>query len=265
MNPLAEWNQSRWNQLNDLEDLRHALGSLFSGSGVHRPKDDAGVPEWIPVVDVSEDARGYVLKAQLPQVKKDDVQISMEDGTLTITGVRKFAQNSKRDHPLPLACGRFVHCFAVPSDARPTRVTAVFVNEILTVHLARNEKARVRRAESEACLASTVQRTHHHRSSGAPGQAEHLAEPEYRERRAGKIERHDGLRPEIGAQHRDDGGPHKGDGACDRRRQEGRNLHLDRGNAGIVYWFLDRLFTHQTRSAAAWVTSTSIRPLWEEM
>jgi HSP20 family protein len=159
MNPLAEWNLSRWKQLNELEDLRHKLGSLFRGSGVRQPREDAGVPEWIPVVDVSEDALGYVIKAELPRVKKEDVKISMEDGKLIITGVRKFAQNSKNDHPLPLACGRFVHCFEVPGDARPTRVTAVFANEILTVHLARNQKARVQQAESEACLASTVQRT----------------------------------------------------------------------------------------------------------
>ena len=159
MNALAHWNQSRWNQLNELEDLRHALGRLFSGSGVHRPEEDAGAPEWISVVDVSEDAHGYVIKAELPQVKKEDVKISMEDGMLTITGARKFDQNSKKDHPLPLACGRFVHCFAVPSDARPTRVSAMFANEILTVHLARDQKARVRRAEREACLASPVQRT----------------------------------------------------------------------------------------------------------
>lgn len=150
MNPLAEWNQSRWNQLNEVEDLRHALESLFRGSGVRRPEEDAGAPEWIPVVDVSEDLRGYVIKAQLPQVKKEDVKITLEDGTLIITGARKFDQNSKKNHPLPLACGRFVHCFAVPNDARPIRVTAVFTNEILTVHLLRNQKAKVRRTESEA-------------------------------------------------------------------------------------------------------------------
>jgi HSP20 family protein len=159
MNPLAEWNQSRWNQLNELEELRHALGSAFRGSGVRRPEEDTEAPERIPVVDVSEDARGYVIKAELPQVKREDMEITMADGTLTITGARKFNQNSKKDHPQPLACGRFVHCFAVPSDARPARVTTVFANEILTVHLARNEKAKVRRAEAEACLASTVQRT----------------------------------------------------------------------------------------------------------
>lgn len=130
--------------MNELEELRYALGSLFSGSGVRRPEEDAGAPEWIPVVDVSEDARGYVIKAELPQVKKEDVKITMADGTLTITGARKFDQNSRKDHPLPLACGRFVHCFVVPGDARPTRVTALFANEILTVHLARDQKARVR-------------------------------------------------------------------------------------------------------------------------
>ena len=70
MNPLARWNQSRWNQLNELEDLRHTLGSRFSSSGVCGPAEDVRLAEWLPGVVVSEDARGYVKKAELPRVKK---------------------------------------------------------------------------------------------------------------------------------------------------------------------------------------------------
>jgi HSP20 family protein len=164
MEPLGEWNQSRWKQLNELEDLRHGLGNLFCGSGVHRPGQDAGAPEWIPVVEVSEDARGYVIKAELPQVKKEDVKIGMEDGTLIITGVRKFAQNSKKDHALPIACGRFVHCFEVPTDARPTRVTAVFANEY-----SQSTWPEERKQESSERRVKLVQRTKMI-PSGAPGQ-----------------------------------------------------------------------------------------------
>jgi len=141
MNPLARWNQLRWNQLNELENLKHSLPSFFSRSRMHSPKERARVPQWIPVVEVSEDARGYVIKAELPQVKKEDVKITMEDGMLTITGERKFDRNSKKDHPLGLANGCFAHDFAVPNDARPARVTSLFKNGLLTVHLTRNAKA----------------------------------------------------------------------------------------------------------------------------
>ena len=149
MNPLAHWNQSRWNQLNEIEDLQHTVRSLSSHSQADRPEEEARPPERLPLVYVSEDAQGYVIKAELPQVKKEGVKITMDDGMLTITGERKFGQNNKKDRPPALACGRFVHCFAVPTDARPARVTADFTNEILTVHLLRNENGESgkRRAE----------------------------------------------------------------------------------------------------------------------
>ncbi len=168
MDPLGEWNQSRWNQLNELEEMRDTLQGLFGNSDFTRPEKDAGAPEWIPVVDVCEDARGYVIKAELPQVKKEDVKITMEAGMLTITGERKFGQNSKKGQPPALACGRFVHCFAVPSDAHPTRVTAVFTNEVLTVHLARNRKPRPASSERSSSGKHSPA-DDGHRSSGAPG------------------------------------------------------------------------------------------------
>ena len=138
MNPLAHWNQSRLNQLNELEDLQHRLRNLVRRSRAYRPKDPARLPQWIPVVNVSEDARGYVIKAELPKVKKEDVRITLENGTLIITGERKFDQNSKKDEPPALSYGSFAHSFVIPNDARPARVTTVFKNGVLTVHLTRN-------------------------------------------------------------------------------------------------------------------------------
>jgi HSP20 family protein len=93
------------------------------------------------LVSVVEDARGYVLKAELPQVKKEGVKITLENGRLTITGEREFDRNSKKDHPQPLAYGRFAHSFVIPNDARPARVTSVFKEGVLIVHLTRNAKA----------------------------------------------------------------------------------------------------------------------------
>lgn len=142
MNPLAHWNQSRLNQLNELDDLHHTLRNLVRRSRTHRPKDQARLPQWMPVVNVSEDARGYVIKAELPQVKKEDVRVTLADGTLVITGERGFDQNSKKDQPPALAYGRFAHSFVIPNDARPARVTTVFKDGVLIVHLTRNAKAK---------------------------------------------------------------------------------------------------------------------------
>ena len=150
MNALTHWNQLRWNQLNELEDLQHSLGSLFSRSRVHWSDGQERVAHWLPLVDISEDAKEYLIKADLPQVKLEDVKITVEEGTLTITGRRKFDQNTRKDHRVERAYGNFVHCFSLPNDASPARVIAEFKDGVLKVHLARNEKAEPQQMEAEA-------------------------------------------------------------------------------------------------------------------
>jgi HSP20 family protein len=141
MNVLARWNQSRLNQLNEIDDLQHKLRNLVRRSRASRPGEKARLAQWIPLVDVSEDAQGYVIKTELPQVNKEDVRITWEDGMLTIMGERKCDQNGKKDHPLALADGRFAHSFVIPNDARPARVTTLFNDGVLLVHLTRNANA----------------------------------------------------------------------------------------------------------------------------
>jgi len=150
MNPLTHWNESRLNQLNEMDDLQHCLRNLVRRSRANRREDQARVAQWIPLVEVSEDARGYVIKAELPEVMKADVKITLENGTLIITGERKFDQNSKKDEPQALSYGRFAHSFVIPNDARPARVTTVFKNEVLIVHLTRNAKATAQQLKRKA-------------------------------------------------------------------------------------------------------------------
>ena len=133
MNALA-----RWNQLNELEDLQHSLGSLFSRPCAHRSERHLRAPQRIPLVAVSENSRGYVLKVELPQVKQEDAKITIEEGTLTITGHRKFNLNRKKDRAVEHAYGRFAHSFQVPADARPAKVSVGFKKGVLTIHLAKS-------------------------------------------------------------------------------------------------------------------------------
>ena len=129
---------THWNQLNELEDLQQSAGSLFSRPCGGWPEQPPRAPQRIPLVAVRENARGYLLKAELPGVEQEDAKIAIEDGTLTITGDRTFDLNRKRDRPAEHARGRFAHRFGIPANARPGKLSAAFKNGVLMVHLSKN-------------------------------------------------------------------------------------------------------------------------------
>jgi HSP20 family protein len=143
---------TRWNQLKDLEALRQGLGSLMSGSPLHRPEgqeEPVAVAEWSPVVDISEDDREYLIKAELPDVKKEDVKVTAQEGTLTIMGERKFEkeEKGKKYHRVERAYGTFGRSFSLPDDVSPAKVRAEFKDGLLTVHLVKDEKAKPQQVE----------------------------------------------------------------------------------------------------------------------
>jgi HSP20 family protein len=142
----------RWNQLKELEALRHGLGSMFSHSPVHVPEgqeEQIAVPEWAPLVDISEDDGEYRIKAELPDVKKEDVKVTAQKGTLTIMGERKFEKEEKgrRYHRVERAYGSFGRSFSLPDDASPAKVSAEFKDGVLTVHLVKDAKAKPQQVE----------------------------------------------------------------------------------------------------------------------
>src|SRR5216683_3242669 len=120
---------TRWNQLKELEALRHGLGSLLNRSPTQWPEgqeEPMAVAEWAPLVDISEDDKEYLIKAELPEVKKENVKVTAEEGTLTITGERKFEkeEKGKRYHRVERSYGSFERNFSLPDDASPAKVSA---------------------------------------------------------------------------------------------------------------------------------------------
>ena len=105
--------------------------------------------EWSPLVDISEDDKEYLIKAELPDVKKEDVKVTAEAGTLTIMGERKFEKEVKgrKYHRVERAYGSFGRSFSLPDDASPAKVSAEFKDGMLTVHLVKNEKAKPQQVE----------------------------------------------------------------------------------------------------------------------
>src|SRR6266699_1680368 len=117
---------TRWNQLKQLEALQHGLSSLFSRSPAQWPEgqeEPLAVAEWSPLVDISEDDKEYLIKAELPEEK------------------------NKKYHRVERAYGSFGRSFSFPDDASPGKVSAEFKDGVLTVHLAKVAKAKPQQVE----------------------------------------------------------------------------------------------------------------------
>src|SRR5438552_8795673 len=108
------------------------------------------VAEWSPLVDISEDDKEYLIKAELAAVRKEDVKITAEEGTLTIMGERRFEKEEKgrKYHRVERAYGRYERSFSFQDDASPGKVRAKFKDGVLTVHLAKDAKAIAQQVES---------------------------------------------------------------------------------------------------------------------
>jgi HSP20 family protein len=150
MNTLIRF-ENRWNPFREMEALQNRLSSLMGRTLASAPEGEEKmiVAEWAPVVDIIEDAAEYLLKVELPEIKKEDVKITVDDGVLTISGERKVEkeENGRKYHRMERTYGRFVRCFAVPDNADPGRVNAEFSDGVLKVHLAKAEKAKPRSIE----------------------------------------------------------------------------------------------------------------------
>ena len=105
--------------------------------------------EWMPLVDIAEDDKEYVITAELPEVKKEDVKVTMENGVLTITGERKFEkeENNKRWHRVERSYGSFARSFALPDDGDTAKVNAEIKDGMLKVRVAKSEAARPKQIE----------------------------------------------------------------------------------------------------------------------
>src|SRR5213083_3595690 len=142
-----------WNPLREMDEAQNRFNPFFlsgfpnrMGSGeIH----SLAVADWSPEVDISEDDRGYLLKADLPEMKKDDVRVTVEDGILSVSGERKSEKEDqkKKFHRIERSFGNFRRSFTLPDDADSTKVTAEFRDGVLKVHLPTTARPRSKAIE----------------------------------------------------------------------------------------------------------------------
>ena len=141
-----------WNPLRDLEAMQDRVLRSF-GLGLTRRMPDEQqsltTTEWAPSVDISEDDQEYLIKAELPEVNKEDVKVTVENGLLAIKGERKLEkeETNKKYHRIERCYGSFIRSFMIPDDSAPDKVTADFKEGLLFVHLPKCQEKRPKNIE----------------------------------------------------------------------------------------------------------------------
>jgi HSP20 family protein len=144
-------NLVRWDPFRELEEVSDRLNRVFGRSLTAKSdgKETMTVADWTPSVDISETEGEYVIKAELPEVKKDDVKITLEEGVLSLQGERKHEkeEKGKKFHRIERAYGRFVRSFVVPDYVDEARIKAEYQDGVLHLHLPKSEKAKPKAIE----------------------------------------------------------------------------------------------------------------------
>lgn len=102
---------------------------------------------WVPPVDIQETEEAYRLSAELPGLTKDDINITLENNVLRLSGERKFEKDVKKEsfHRIERTYGSFTRAFALPQQVNPEGVQAAFENGILTITVPKAEQAKPRK------------------------------------------------------------------------------------------------------------------------
>ena len=97
--------------------------------------------QWAPFADISETEKEYVIRAELPAVKKEDVQVTLDDGVITIKGERKQAKEDKNEkfHLVETFYGSFERSFSIPDNVNPDAIHCESKDGVLSVHIPKTE------------------------------------------------------------------------------------------------------------------------------
>lgn len=132
---------TRWNPFIELDEIQQRLNRLFVDKAA-KPAD--GFADFMPAVDIQETDNDFIVKADLPEVKKEDVKVHLQEGVLAIEGERRLEkeEKGKRFHKVEREYGKFVRRFAMPIDIESDKIRAEFKEGVLTVVLPKAASAK---------------------------------------------------------------------------------------------------------------------------
>jgi len=133
----------RWNPTRDVAALEEGLNRMVEGF-YRRPQEDLNRGAWVPVVDIYNDPLELVLKAELPEMKEDEIDLTIEDNTLTLSGEKKLETEvaDRQFHRIERHYGSFARTFVLPPTVDAAKASAQYKAGVLTVRLPLREEAK---------------------------------------------------------------------------------------------------------------------------
>ncbi len=135
----------RWSPVDDLFDIQDNINKVF-GNYLSARGGQAKVIGWMPPVDITESENEFLIKADIPGMKKEDIKISLDDNTLTISGERKEEKEEKGKNFVKKekAFGSFMRSFALPHSVDAKGIKASYKEGVLSVNVPKSEESKPR-------------------------------------------------------------------------------------------------------------------------
>jgi len=140
----------RWDPFRDLMTLREKMNRLFEESFITRGEEKELVSGiWTPSVDIYETENALILSAEVPGIEENDIEIKIEDNTLTLHGERKFEKETKEEnyHRIERAYGSFHRSFTLPNYIDQDKIKAEHENGILKITMPKKKELKPRKIE----------------------------------------------------------------------------------------------------------------------
>jgi HSP20 family protein len=138
-----------WTPFESFNKLQSRINGLFDENfAPSRPNAAAG-KAWYPAVDILESKEAYVLRAELAGMNKEDFNLELKEGTLTLTGERKFTKPAEgvEYRSVERVSGKFVRSFTLPETVKHDGIEATYKDGILEVHIPKAEEAKPRQIQ----------------------------------------------------------------------------------------------------------------------
>jgi HSP20 family protein len=139
----------RWEPFRELSSLQTEMNRLFNAAFDSPPGDGGAVRRWAPAMDLLETDDNFVLRADLPGMTEDDVNIELEDNVLTVSGERKAEHEEKREgfYRVERAFGSFARSLTLPRGIDAESVNAAFDKGVLEVRIPKPEQRKPRKIQ----------------------------------------------------------------------------------------------------------------------
>ena len=146
---MADKHLKRWDPFRELVSLRDDMDRLFSSFFGRQREEMEGF--WSPIVDIEENNENFLVKAEIPGLKKEDIKISVRGNLLSVSGERKHESETKGKtfHRIERSYGKFSRTITLPSDVESDKVKATYKDGILTISLPKPESLKQKEIEVE--------------------------------------------------------------------------------------------------------------------